>query len=316
MNYLRRILQTRKDLLAGKDIRKGFYHFCTAERGKKRYISSVHFTERVIQKSFCTNALVPHLLRTLIHDNGASIKGKGIHFALKRMKTHLTKHYKQHGTNGYVLLIDFSNYFGNIRHDVLLSIYKRAFGEDTRLYWLAELFVKAFGDEGLGLGSETSQVSAVAYTNAIDHFIKEVLRLIFAHYMDDNYFLFLMKLAARHTLNVLSEKYEQHGIVTKPEKINIVKLSQGFTFLKAHFSLTDTGRVVIRPGRKSITRQRQKLKKFKKLHISGKMTLHEIRAGYMSWRGYILHFNSKRTVYNMDALYMRLFGVHPMQKLK
>jgi hypothetical protein len=214
-----------------------------------------------------------------------------------------------------MLLIDFTNYFGNIDHDRMLEIYRRAFGEDRRLFWLAELFVKAFGDKGLGLGSETSQVSAVAFTNKIDHYIKEVLKLIFSHYMDDNLFLFLMLRSAHHTFNVVSTMYAEHGIVTKPEKVNIVKLSQGFIFLKAHFSLTETGRIVIRPGRRGITRQRQKLKKFKKLHTAGQMTLEQIRSGYMSWRGYIAHFNSRKTVINMDNLYRSLFGVHPLQKI-
>jgi len=46
MNYLRRIIQARKDLLKAKDIRKGFYHFFSEERGKRRHIRSVHFTEK------------------------------------------------------------------------------------------------------------------------------------------------------------------------------------------------------------------------------------------------------------------------------
>lgn len=315
MNYLRRLLQARKDLLAGNDIRKGFYKFTTKERGKLRYIQSVHIAERVIQKSFCTNALVPLLTRTLIYDNGASIKGKGTHFALNRVKKHLQAHHKQHGTEGYVLLIDYSSYFANIQHNVLLGIYRRAFGEDKRLMWLAELFVKAFGDNGLGLGSENSQTSAVAYTNGIDHYIKETLRLVYLHYMDDNLFICSQKRAASHTLNVLRPLYEECGIITKPEKTKIIKLSQGFTFIKAKISLTDTGRVIMRPSRKSITRQRQKLRKFKKLHEAGEMTLEQIRAGYISCRGYMAHFQSRRTIRNLDTLYTRLFGIHPLEKI-
>jgi len=181
MSYLRRIAQSRDELCTGKDIRKGFYTFYTEERGKRRYIRSVHFTERVIQKSFCTHALAPHLIRTLIYDNGASVANKGIHFSIKRMKVHLMRHYRKHGRDGYVLLIDFSNYFGNIEHKPLIDQYRRAFGEDKRLLWLASLFVTAFGDKSLGLGSETSQISAIAYVNEIDHYALEVLRIVYAH---------------------------------------------------------------------------------------------------------------------------------------
>jgi len=315
MNYMRKIFKAHDDLLAGKDIRRGFYKFSTKERGKLRYIKSVHISERVIQKSFCTNALVPHLTRGLIHDNGASVKGKGTHFALNRVTAHLQRHYKKHGTDGYVMLIDYANYFGNIRHDIVMDIYRRAFGEDTRLMWLAELFVTAFGDISLGLGSENSQITAVAYTNRIDHYIKEVLKIAYSHYMDDNLFLYLLKAAARNTLNVLQPMYDTYGIITPPQKVKIIKLSRGFVFIKAKISLTDTGAVIMRPSRKSITRQRQKLKKFYKKYTAGEMTLAEIRAGYMSCRGYIGHFKSRRSVYNLDMLYLRLFGIHPLQKL-
>jgi len=313
MNYLRRILQTRKDLLAKKDIRKGFYNFYTVERGKKRHIQSVHITERVIQKSFCNNALAPHLLRTLIYDNGASVKGKGIHFAFKRIKVHLERHYRKYGREGYVLLIDYSNYFGNIQHKPLLDIYFKAFGEDERLYRLAKLFVKAFGDESLGLGSESSQVGAITYTNAIHHYIKEVMRIMFVPYMDDNAFFFGQKDTANETVEALKPVYEKHGVTVMPHKTNVIKLSQGFVFMKAKFSLTETGKIVVRPGRKSITRQRQKLHTFKKLYDKGEMTLAEIRSGYMSWRGYIGHMDSARTMYNMDMLFARLFKAHPIK---
>ena len=257
---------------------------------------------------------MPLLQRTLIHDNGASVKNKGIHFALKRMKTQLRRHYRKYGKTGYIMLIDFKNYFGNIRHDIMLDIYKKAFGEDRRLMWLAELFVKAFGDVGLGLGSEVSQGSAIAYLTAIDHFIKERLRLVYAHYMDDNEFLLLERVDAINNLRILTAKYDEYGIVTTPKKINIVKLSQGFTFIKARFSITDTGRIVLRSSRESITRQRRKLKKFKVKHDAGQMTLDDIHCGYMSWRGYIAHFKAGKTIKNMDYLYQKLFGVSPIQK--
>ena len=88
------ISNTRADLLAGKDIRRGFICFTICERGKLRNIKSVHFSERVVQKSFCTNVLYPTFTRGLIYDNGASQEGKGTHFALRRLKTHLRRHFR------------------------------------------------------------------------------------------------------------------------------------------------------------------------------------------------------------------------------
>ena len=316
MNFLRNILTTHKALQDGKDIRKGFIEFKIVERGKQRHIRSVHFSERVVQKSLCTNVLIPHLTRSLIHDNGASVKYKGIHFAVKRLKCHLRQHFKQHGKDGYVLLIDFKGYFENILHEPLLDIYNRAFGEDKKLVELAMLFVYAFGDYGLGLGSETSQINAITYSSRNDHYIKEVLRCKhYGRYMDDSYFICETKEEAQRILDDMLGLYAALGIKTSPRKTAIVKLSRGFTFLKTQFSLEDTGRIVSRPSRVGITRQRRKLKKFKKFLDAGQMDRASIRNSYMSWRGFIAHKNARQTIRSMDELYTRLFGVSPLVKL-
>ena len=316
MNFLRNILRAARDLKAGNDVRKGFIEFHLTERGKVRYIRSVHFSERVVQKSLCNNALIPHLIRSLIYDNGASIQAKGIHFAINRTKTHLRRHFKEHGLKGYILTLDFVNYFGNIQHEPLRQIFAKAFGEDERLLDLAMKFVYAFGDNGLGLGSETSQIAAVVYASKIDHYVKEVLRCKnYARYMDDSYFICDSKEHAEQILSAVSIKYEEMGIITSPRKTNIVKLSRGFTFLKVQFSLLSTGRVLTRPSRKGITRQRQKLNKFKKFFVEGNMRIYEIKHSYMAWRGHISHMNARKSIHNMDSLYKRLFGMSPLKKL-
>ncbi len=316
MNYLRNLLKASENLQDGIDIRKGFYEFDIMERGKLRHIRSVHFSERVVQRSICSNALIPHLTRSLIHDNGASIANKGIHFALDRLKLHLSKHFKEHGTEGYILLVDFKGYFDNILHEPLRNLYDKAFSEDGRLIDLAMLFIDAFGEKGLGLGSETSQINAIAYSSSNDHHVKEVLRCkYYGRYMDDSYFILPDKAQARRMLDAMLAKYTEKGIVASPKKTHIVKLSRGFSFLKTHFSLEPTGRIVARPCRESAVRQRRKLKKFKKFFDAGQIKLKEIRNSYMSWRGYISHTNSRRTVINMDSLYARLFGMSPLVKL-
>lgn len=315
MNFLRNILQASKDLQVGKDLRKGFYEFDIIERGKHRHIRSVHFSERVIQRSLCSNALIPHLTRGLIHDNGASIAKKGIHFALDRLKLHLTKHFKEHGTEGYLLLVDFKGYFDNIQHEPIRAMYEKAFSEDGRLIDLSMLFIDAFGELGLGLGSETSQINAIAYSSSNDHHVKEVIRCpYYGRYMDDSYFICESKEQARYILDVMITKYAEKGIIISPKKTRIVKLSRGFAFLKTYFLLEPTGRIVVRPSRESAARQRRKIKKFKKFLDAGQMSLGEIRSSYMSWRGYISHTDSQRTVHNMDCLYKRLFSMSPLAK--
>lgn len=315
MNLLRNVLKASKDLKAGADIRKGFIEFNIVERGKKRRIRSVHFSERVVQRSICENALIPLLTRGLIHDNGASIKNKGIDFALRRAKTHLSRHFRKHGNNGYVLVVDFKSYFDNILHGPISDHNRRIYGEDERLYRLSMQFIYAFGAKGLGLGSETSQIAAISYPNSIDHFIKEGLRCKnYGRYMDDSYIICETLEQARSVKAALLSKYAELGIVVNPRKTAIIKLSRGFTFLKNHLSLSDTGKIIDRPCRESAARQRRKLKKFRKFLDSGAMSMGEIRNSYMSWRGYIAHKRAGKTIRNMDLLYKKLFGRWPKQK--
>ena len=203
LRRLTNVSAIHRNLVYHKDIRKGFICFTLMERGKVRKIMSVHFSERVPQKSLNQNALIPVLTRSLIHDNGASRKGMGTGFAMKRLVGHLRWHYRRYGTEGYILLVDFSDYFGSIDHEVAKQIIADAF-DDQGIIWLANLFIDAYYEynvkfknipeeeahKGLGLGSEINQTLAISVPNPMDHYIKEVLRIkCYGRYMDDFYLI-------------------------------------------------------------------------------------------------------------------------------
>lgn len=121
-NLLRNTYALRQEIRNGTYKQKPFYEFTLNERGKTRYVKSMHISDRVVQRSLCDYVLIPKLEKYLIYDNGASIKNKGIDFARRRLETHLHRFYRKNGSNeGYVLLIDYSKFFDNIRHDRLLE---------------------------------------------------------------------------------------------------------------------------------------------------------------------------------------------------
>jgi hypothetical protein len=174
MNRIANIIEARNKLLAGENVRQGFIRFTLRERGKIRDIRGIKIAERVIQKCLCDQVLVPILCRPLIHDNGASLKGKGVMFAIRRLTAHLARYFRQNGfsNEGYALLIDFKGFYDNIDHDVLLALLRDQI-KDRRVMELTENFIRVFGDgKALGLGSQVSQISAIYYPNILDHFIK------------------------------------------------------------------------------------------------------------------------------------------------
>ncbi len=321
LRRLTNVAAINRNLVYHKDIRKGFICFVLMERGKLRKIMSVHFSERVPQKSLNQNALIPVLTRSLIHDNGASRKGMGTGHAMKRLVGHLRWHYRRFGTEGYILLVDFSNYFGTIDHERVKKIVADAF-EDSGIIWLTNLFIDAYYEynvkfrrlpeeeahKGLGLGSEINQTLAITYPNRMDHYIKEVLRIHgYGRYNDDFYLIHESKEYLTYCLEEIRKICIDMKITINEKKTGVVKLSHGFTFLKTKIYWGDAGKVIKKPCHKSVVRERRKLKKQKKLLDQGIMTFDDIRCSYSSWKGSMKYRNARKTVHAMDKLFDSLF---------
>lgn len=333
MNLLRNLEGTRKALARGEDITKGFVEFDTMERGKIRHIRSIHYTERVVQRSLCDNALVPILQRSLINDNGACLPGKGVDQSLDRLEAHLQKFYRANGfsNDGWAVIFDFSSFFDSILHRHCFSIYQKAFS-NPKILDLLRSFVVPFGcpnagrrnnpclrrknpltdytGMSLGLGSQVSQITAVAYPNIIDHYIKERLKVRFyGRYMDDGYMLFRHKESARRAIKALMRLCPKLGIKLNTRKTRITKIKHGLRFLKVKMKLTATGKVKRRLTRKSIVRQRRKLKKFAKFVAEGAMTREEAINAHASWKGHAIRRDGIMAARKLDELFRQLFGV-------
>ena len=316
MNLMRGTWDLREKLKRGVSVVMGFICFTVRDRGKTRDIRSVHFKERVVQRSLCDNALIPVLRRSLVYDNGASLAGKGIHFAIFRLSRQLRAYFRKHGSNdGWILLIDFSGYFDNIEHAPILQTIKRCF-KDRHLRWLIWGFIKSFGARSLGIGSQVSQIFAVAYPSAIDHYAREVLGLgTSGRYMDDSYYIHESREYLEWCLEQMRPRFDALGITLNPKKTHIIPLKR-FTFLKIRYYLTDTGRVVMKPCAKSAPAMRRKLKSFAAAYKAGTMSFEHIRGSYDSWYGYQEHLDSHKTLREMDKLFYQLFGVYLVHKKK
>lgn len=308
LHVLGNVYKARQDLLNGEDIRRGFHEFDLIERGKLRHISSVHFSERVVHKSLSQNALVPAIMPTLTAGNSANMKGRGVDYAIARLKNQLARHYRRHGTDGYVLLVDFSDYFARIDHDAAKRLVMKAL-DDERLVALTNSLIDACGDVGLGLGSEPNQILAVALPSPIDHWAEEMAGLeATGRYMDDSYYIDMSKDKLKLVLACIEILCDDLGITINKKKTRIVKLSRGFRFLKKRFYYGPTGKVVVRPSREAITRERRKLKAMRRMLDRGEITLRQINQSYQSWRGGMLRLDAHETVLSMDRLYKELFG--------
>lgn len=305
---LRKCAKARDTLLGGGEVCRGFMHFDLYERGKLRHISSVHFTERVVHKSLSQNALVPALEPSLIDANTANQRGKGTWYALATIKRQLARHYRRHGTDGYILQVDFKDFFSSIPHGPLLEMVDAAL-DDERVVALVRHLVESQDARGLGLGSEPNQIMAVAYPSRIDHHVTECCGVeAYGRYMDDSYAIDVSKESLWRTLSEIEWLCDELGLTINRGKTHIVKLSHGFIFLKKKISYDVNGRIIMRPCRQTIVRQRRKLKALRRLWMRGEIGIDQITQSYQSWRGGMLMLDAHRTVLSMDKLFRRLFG--------
>ena len=286
----------------------GFYCFDVNERGKLRHIKSVCIEERVVQKSLTRKCLIPVLSRTLIYDNGATLKHRGIHHQLERLYVHLQRHYRTYGNFGFIYLFDFTNYFGSIPTNALVNDIRDYIIFDNVMHYV-EKFIFAFGEVGIGLGSEISQISAVFYPNPIDHYIKDQMRIKgFGRFMDDGYIICHSKKYLKQVIQGLKLRCKKLGIKLNEKKSRMQKLSKQFTFLKPRIRLADTGKIIKRVVKSTITRERRRLKKYHKLYKNGLMTYEQIEMAYKSWKGSIKKRGLVyRSIQRLDRLFNQLF---------
>ncbi len=300
------ICTTQMALENGTYRQKDFVEFNINERGKPRHIKSIHISDRVVQRSLVDNVLTPRTAPYLIYDNGASQEGKGTDFTRKRLKVHLMRYYRKYKTNqGYVILIDFKKYFPSIDQQLLLKAYRKIIPEDD-LFALVKYLVEINeGDKGLGIGAQLSQNAGVYFPSPIDNYFKTVKGIkYYGAYMDDRYMIVRTKEEAISLLEefrILSDKY---NLVVNEKKTQIMKLEKGFTFLKMRYVLTETGKVVIHQKADTFTRERRRLKKFKRKG----MTPNRAADCYKAWRGTVRRYkNNYKRIRDMDKLFEDLY---------
>lgn len=304
VNLLQWVATLHKELMQGTYRSRGFHNFTICERGKRREISSVHISERCVQKCLVKFALKPTIVPRLIYDNAATIEGRGTEFAVKRLREHLRYHLARYGRTGGILTIDYHNYFGSIDHDRLLEMYRRII-DDDRVYDLIVYFIRCFpGDKGLGLGSEISQISAVFYPNSLDHYIKDVLMVHgYARYMDDSYIISDDLDKLREYRDIITRKSAELGLELNAKVTQITKFDGGsFVYLKKRVFITEDHRIVMRLVPKNITQRRRGIKKQRKMLADGKISPESMRQSFNSWRGYAEKYDSYTSIKRLETL--------------
>lgn len=300
--YLQYLLKTEKYTI-------GNYHcFTVNERGKLRNIKSAKYKDRVVQKNLCDNILTPRIAPTFVYSNGASLKGKGTDFTLDCLRNDLRRFYRKHGTDGYILICDFSGYFDSLSHDLLNKAYEKEFKDEQIIRLIKMIHASTGGSVGVPLGNQLSQLDALIAASDIDHMIKERLGIEgYARYNDDFYLIHESKDYLKHCLGEIEKMAAVKGMKLNTKKTKIVPVTTGINYLGFHIYITETGKVISRIKAKSKSHQRQKMRKMKRKVENGEMAYKDAKESYQSWKAHADRGNTYYVLQEMDCYFYGLF---------
>lgn len=344
MNYLLELAALQKELEGEDYTFLPNTEFIIRERGKVRVITGEQIRDRIAKHALCDEILTPSVHKYLIYDNSASQVGKGIDFARRRLLTHLRKYYQQHHSNdGYILLVDFSKYYDNIQHDVLMEQFEKYIHDEKALDFLRKVIDRSKVDvsymtedeyagcmgnlfnslehekidkslltgqrymcKHLNIGDQVAQVAGIIYPTPIDNYVKIVRSVkYYGRYMDDSYAIHESKEFLEGLLDGIVAIAKELGITVNTRKTRICKLSAMWRYLQVQYSLTDTGRVIQKINPKRLTTMRRKMKKV--VHI---LMEQEFENWYKSWMCNHYKIMSKQQRENMNTLYNQLKEVY------
>lgn len=238
----------------------------------KREIFAADFRDRVIHH-YIIAKLEPYFERIFIHDSYSCRKGKGTHFAVKRVDHFIRSCSHNYTRDCYVLKLDIQGFFMSIRKELLqakvervIRKYYRGFDKELlsdlcRMVVMHNPVVNCFvkgsstdwdglpeskslfrtgGELGLPIGNLTSQVFANLYLNDFDHYVRRELKIkYYGRYVDDCVFVSNDKEELKELIvKVRTYLHDSLGLTVHPRKIYLQHYTKGIqvtgVFIKPH----------------------------------------------------------------------------------
>lgn len=275
---------------------------------KERDIVSIAFRDRVFQRSLNDNILYPRVSKSFIYDNHACQKGKGPDLARERLKCFLQRYYRKHGIGGYVLKCDIKGYYPNMSHKVVKDCFKKVIDGWSYQQALMVLDGQYSNETGYNPGSQMIQIAGIGILNAVDHYIKEDLRIKhYIRYMDDFILIhhdekYLAECKAKLAQILLSLECQFNT-----KKTRIINLSEGIEFLGFCFRITKTGKVILTLNSNNIKHERKKLRKMVTKALNGEIARKKVDECYNAWKNHAGKGNSYHLLQRMDRYYESLW---------
>ena len=243
--------------------------FTKNDKGKQRTIYKLpYYPDRIVHHAV-VQILEPIWKNTLIKDTYQSIKGRGIHKAVRSIQKYL--HSSE--TPQYYLQMDISKYYPSIDNSKLKLVLRRKIKCVDTLVLLDNIVDSVVG---VPIGNYLSQYFGNLYLNDVDHYVKEVLKVKkYYRYCDD-----LVMLSASK-----KQLHECRHVVDNLIVGKRLKLKQGTKLCPVSSGLDFLGVVLF--SRHTKLRKRIKYRLIKALAITNN------RKAIMSYYGWVLLCNGR-----------------------
>lgn len=301
----------RRQVLDGTWKPQKCVHFTLRERGKVRPIDAPHVTDRQVHKTLCNEVLIPLYTPSMICDNGASQKDKGLHWHFQRIKDQLHWHFARYGRSGAVGLLDLKGFFPNANRQLIFWRHQH-FILSPELRSVADKVVHyapcTAPGWGMPLGVEPSQQEMVSLPSAVDNWIKCQKSVHCAgHYMDDYYIIMPDVEALKALIREMVRRFEALGIRVNKRKCKIIPLTKPFRFCKTRFTLRENGAVKVNGCRDGMKRARRKIKMFHREFKAGKRPYSAVEQYMECQSAYYKNFNDHGRLLRLQRLHHAIF---------
>ena len=157
-----------REISTGTFMVSGFTEMHIVEGGKPRTVQSVPLYDRIGVHAIMS-VIESHVKRRYIHTTAASIKGRGVHFLLRRIVNDLAA--DPEGMR-YIYESDVKKFYESICQDFMLYALRRLF-KGKILLTMLERFVRLM-PQGLSIGLMSSQCFGnLLLSMYVDHYLKD-----------------------------------------------------------------------------------------------------------------------------------------------
>ncbi len=257
--------------------------------GKTRKLHKLPFYPDHIAHHALMQVLMPHLIRALYQESGASVKGRGIHYTSKRTARWIDEH--KGAGRIYYCKMDFVKFYESVDQQRIYDALCRMFHDDGIRYLLSEVITAC--EKGLGIGLYPIQTLTNFYMSRLCREVCGKYKVKVEVYCDDVVILGLDKKEVWRAVNYVKGYAER--MMNQPlhtgYSVQIIDEHHALDFVGYKFFLNHT-----------LLRKRMKVKfRHKMRTLTDPTRRYHVATAYKGWLMHCDGLNLWRRVMNMKS---------------